>query len=74
MRGEGPESHYLETPHLGFMLNMTSGTCHSSPANKETNLYYFSSLYYKKKKFFMLVEMVGFEPGILWVLVCSANL
>jgi hypothetical protein len=21
----------------------------------------------------MLVEIVGFEPGILWILVCSAN-
>jgi hypothetical protein len=23
--------------------------------------------------FDMLVERVGFEPGILWILVCSAN-
>jgi hypothetical protein len=38
MAVEGPESHYLDRPHFGFMLNMASGTSHSPPANKENKL------------------------------------
>jgi hypothetical protein len=41
MRAKGPASHYLERPHLGFELNMSSAdgtssrTSHGPPANKE---------------------------------------
>jgi hypothetical protein len=34
----------------------------------------YINIVYWKMYFDMLVEMVGFEPGILWVLVCSVNL
>jgi hypothetical protein len=37
------------------------------------NLIYCDILHWKIY-FDMLVEMVGFEPHILWLLVCSANL
>jgi hypothetical protein len=44
------------------------------------NLIYAESVYMNSvtfciEKFIsMLVEIVGFEPAILWILVCSANL
>jgi hypothetical protein len=41
---------------------------------QKLSIYEYCDILNWKIYFDMAVERVGFEPGMLWVLVCSANL